>query len=213
MSTSNQRWLTLNGIATLLSVSEDHAVWLAKQGYLVVIWGDKSKKIKTARFLEPTPEYIDKLRLAEALYGRLHPLPKDITLAGLLTTNEIAQIMGWSDRYAQKFLLAKKLPNIKVGQYRLYTIATVRDMLWRKEGRKEAGRRAPFLIQDLVRFFLAHAAAEAEDIPTDAAFYEDEAVQRKLARIARMPSPGRELAMKDLWEKVALAKTVAASLA
>lgn len=208
---NDQRWLSLEGICTTLQISRDHAAWLAKQGYLVVIWGDKSKKIKSARFLDPTPEYADKLKLAEAMYGRLFPLPKDLNLATILTVGEVAQIMGWTYQYAQKYLVEKKILCAKVGMYNTYSVAAIRDLLWQRQGRKRAYKRAPILLEHLIQFFMAQYAKANEEVPTDDEFAADDLLQRKLERMAKLPPGERAEAMKEFYQKVVLAKQVAES--
>lgn len=206
---NQQRWLSLEGICTSLQVSRVHAVWLAKQGFLVVIWGSKDKKIKTARFLDPTPEYADKLKLAEAMYGRLYPLPKDINLAAMLNVGEVAQIIGWTYQYAQKYLVQEKVPCTKIGMYNMYSVAAVRDLLWAREGRKRARKRAPILLSQLIQFFKAQYAKEGDAVPTDDEFAADDLLQRKLERMAKLPPAERAEAMREFYQKVALAKQVA----
>jgi hypothetical protein len=205
---NQQRWLSLEGICTSLQISRDHAVWLAKQGFLVVMWGEKGKKIKLARFLDPTPEYAQKLRLAEALYGRLYPLPKDIDLTALLNVAEVAQIMGWTYAYAQKYLNEKKAPCTKMGLYNMYSVEAVRKLLWNREGRKRAQKRAPILLEHLIRFFAAQYARENEVVPTDEEFAADDLLVRKLERMAKLPPAERAEAMHEFYEKVRLAKAV-----
>lgn len=209
---NQQRWLSLEGICTSLQVSREHAVWLAKQGFLVVIWGRAGKKVHGARFLDPTAEYTEKLKLAEAMYGRLYPLPKDINLAAMLNVGEVAQIIGWTYQYAQKYLVQKKVPCTKIGMYNMYSVAAVRDLLWAREGRKRARKRAPILLSQLIEFFKAQYAKDNEAVPTDEEFATDDLLQRKLERMAKLPPAERAEAMKEFYEKVTLGKQVAESL-
>jgi len=204
-----QRWLSLDGICTRLNISKDHALWLAKKGYLSVIWGNKTNKYTAARFLDPTPEYAEKLKFCEAVYGRTFSLPIDIPTTALLTIREVALIMNWKLVYARHYLYEKKIPAIKVGRYHLYSVETVRDLLWRRQGRKLSKQRSPFLIQNLIDFFLKYQAEEAEEVPTDIQFAEDDLLQRKLIRLSKMKDPA---ALRDFLEKVALAKKVSSSL-
>ena len=120
MTTSNQRWLSLTGICTCLEITETHALRLAKQGFLVVL--GKTTIKKDMRFLEPTAEYANKLKLGEALYGRLFPIPRDLDLTGLFTFKEVAEILGWSRSYTRLYLHENKVLKVKVGKYSFYSI-------------------------------------------------------------------------------------------
>jgi hypothetical protein len=187
-------------------------VWLAKQGHLVVLWGDKGKTIPRARFLDPTPEYAQKLRLAEAMYGRLFPIPKDLNMVTILTTAEVASIMGWKYGYAQRFLSEKKIPYTKIGLYNVYSVAAIRDLLWKRQGRKRAFKRAPVLLEHLIRFFAAQYARENEVVPTDEEFAADDLLVRKLERMAKLPPAERAEAMREFYGKTALARDLLKSI-
>jgi hypothetical protein len=210
----DQRWLSLTGICTTLNISPDHAFRLVKQGYLEVIWGRPGRKNKDARFLDPTPAYAERLRLCETLYGRsnIEQFPVDFDIRGFLTVREVSELLGWTLMYTKKYLKTRKVPNVHIGQYVLYSMATVRDLMWRRSGRKQSTKqRAPFLIREMVDFFLAAKAAHEEEVPTDNQFAEDDLLQRKLVRMMKMKSPERELALKEFYDKVALAKDVVAA--
>lgn len=202
-----QRWLSLDGIATTLSMTHNAVQRLAREGALVTIG-----KGNSLRFLDPTPEYANKLRFAEVIYSREQGLPKDLSLAGLLTANEIAVIMGWTLAYARTYLIRYKVQGVKLGMYKLYPVKTVRDILWRRQDRKTSSSRAPFLIEHMIQFFLKYHAAESEDLPTDSQFAADDDLQRKLTRMLKMKSPAREQALQEFWAKVETAKAVAAAL-
>jgi hypothetical protein len=205
-----QRWLSLDGICTTLNINRAHALWLAKQGYLEYIPGPGNKKTAQARFLDPTPAYADRLRMGEALYGR-QMLPSNLEFTALLTMREMAEVLGWDFRRMQRFVYKNKVPHIKAGHYSLYSVAALRDIMWRRNGRKLAKQRAPFLISEIIDFFHSMRLRSEEEVPTDAQFAADDLLQRKLARMMQMPSPQRELAMKEFQDKVALAKLVAPS--
>lgn len=199
-----QRWLSLSGICTTLGMTQGQVKHLVKTKALVTFGVGKDK-----RYLDPTPEYAERLKLGEALYGRLYPLPFDINLSALLTLREMAQVLGLSLHYVEKMVYRDKIPSIKVGKYNLYTVETVRDLLWRRKGRKLHKQLAPFLIPELIAWFQKETAAAEEEVPTDTEFGDDRLLQRKLTRMAKMRSPWRELAFKDFYEKVALVKQVA----
>jgi hypothetical protein len=213
---SEQRWLSLDGLCTILKMNRKQVLWLAKQGFIPVIWGRGRRKIRDARFLDPTPEYAQKLILGEAAYGRMFPVPKTLALTGLLSVAEVAEIMGWTVKYAQYFLIYRyKVPSIKLGEKRskgsnvglcnLYTVQAIRNVLWKRGGRKHGQYRGPFLLEDLIKFFRSYYAKECEEVPTDAQFAEDDLLQRKLARLVEMDNPA---AMQSFYDKVALAKKV-----
>lgn len=212
---SNQRWLSLDGICTTLQTTKAHVLWLAKNGHLEVIWGSGGQKYAKARFLDPTPKYAERLRLAEMIYNRRYPIPEDFDLpsAALFTKREMAELMGWSLNYASQFLFKhKEVPSIRVSTYLLYSAATIRSLIWRRRGRSTVHQRAPFLIKELIAWFLKFQQSEEEEIPTDLDFKEDDLLQRKLTRLSKMPSPERETAMREFYEKVVIAKQVAAAL-
>lgn len=204
-----QRWLSLTGICTTLNISHGHAVWLAKRGFLATIWGDGGKTWKKARFLDPTPEYAEKLKLGEALYGRLFPVPVDLDLAGLITIREVAEIMGWSIRYARQYAFKGKIkPAVRAGITDLYSIAEVRRVFWKRNGRSRAVSKqvAPFLVREIIDYFLRTTAEAEREVPTDAQFAEDDLLQKKLIRMSKMKSPDREAAFADFYRKVELAR-------
>ena len=215
---NEQIWLSIDGICNVLQTSRDHIRWLVKNNYLEMIPGPV-KGLAGGRFLDPTPEYADRLRTAEMIYQRRQPLPAEIDLSGkaLFTRAEIAVLLGWTDSYAQQYLKDHKVESVKLGTtktggLRLYTARGVRDLLWRRRGRKLSAQKAPFLVTDLIEWFLRHEIEEADGIPTDAEFVEDQAFQKKLKSILKMGSPHRDAALRDLWGKVSLAQEAAALL-
>ena len=212
---SEQRWLSLDGICDTLGITCSHALWLARKGILAYIPSNMGNK--NVRFLDPTPEYAQKLILAEAIYGRLFPIPKDLELAGLLTSREISVIMGWTIEYTKIYLWRNKVPFISVGRrkgnrdggavHKLYSVRTIRDILWKRQGRKEAakGRNRVFLLKELLAFFGKYQTAENEEVPTDEMFREDDLLMRKLTRLLRSKDPK---ALRDFYDKLAVAKEV-----
>jgi hypothetical protein len=207
---TDQHWLSLEGICGVLNITRKHALWLAKNGHLAFLPGRTRAE---ARYLDPTPEYKEKLKRCEAFYGRTHPLPIELDMAPLLSLREIAEIMGWTLHGTRTRAATGRIKGgVRVGAYILYPTSVVRDLLWRRRGRKMAKQRAPFLIQELIDFFLARSAEAAEGVPLDVEFAGDDLLQKKLERLARMPHAEREVAMREFYQKVALAKTVAAAL-
>ena len=204
---TEQRWLSLTGICTTLQMTEWNIKTLVKQGVLVKIGTSKD-----TRYLDPTPEYAEKLKLGEALYGRLYPIPFDLSTTALISTRELAEILGWKLKYARQYVWREDVPHIRVGLYDLYTVATVRDLLWKRQGRKFAGRRSPFLIPQLIDFFMRQLARENEEVPTDEQFAQDDLIERKLVRMSKLKSPDKEAAFADFYRKVELSRQVAAAM-
>lgn len=210
---SEQRWLSLDGICSRLGMVKSHVLWLAEHDHLAVIWGRQGRRRKDARFLDPTPEYVAKLKRAEALYGRTYPLPIDIDLIPLLSLREVAEIMGWTLKATRHRQTSKMLPpHVKVGGYYLYTAADVRQMLWKRCGRKLARQRAPFLIPEMVEWFLRRQAEMNGLIPTDAEFMEDDRTKKRLAYILKLPLEQQQAATRDLLEKMGMVKRIVSTL-
>jgi hypothetical protein len=209
--TPPQRWLSLSGICDSLGITEAHARWLAQKGYLAVLPAPKSSKAQR-RYLDPTPDYADKLRLTEAFYGRMHPLPKDFDLTALLTLREVATIMNWGMSYAGKYVVKHKVPSTKVGKYTLYSVADVRDILWKREGRSISKQSRPFQILELVNFFLRYQAEQTEGVPTEAEIQADNRLSRQFDQILKLKSPEKEEALSRLWARIETARTVAQSV-
>lgn len=211
---SDQLWLSMDAICTSLGMTESHVKRLAEAGVLGVIYGtSKARKYLDARFLDPTPEYRAKLRMGEALYGRLHPIPVDVLTTPLLTMREIAEILGVDVKAVRRMVEKKRLQvhgGVKAGQYTLYPVNAVRDALWRRT-RKLSGQKAPFLVEDLVRFFLSYLDKENAVVPSDLDFKSDDLLHAKFTRLLKLPSPQKEQALRDLWEKVETAQAVAAA--
>lgn len=194
----------MRGMCELLGASEKDVQWLVKKGYLTAV-----KWPQGIRFLEPTPAYLEKLNLCEALYDTERPLPKDLDFAALLTITEVAEIVGWKLDYARQFMRRKKIKSVKAGRYSLYSVEAVRDILWSRRNRSLAKQKAPFLLVDLVKWFLARQENQAAGLLTDSALLEDEELVLKFSRLLALKSPDREKAIRDLWEKIETAKAIA----
>jgi len=214
---SEVRWLSMSGICSLLSTTPDHIWWLVKNGYLESIPGKAPKQRTDARFLDPSPAYADKLRTTEMIYRRRFPLPSDMDIDSkcIFTRSEVALLMGWTQPYAEKYLMQNKIPHVKIGTARtgglcLYSAKTIRQMLWKKQGRSLTAQRAPFLIPELVELFRKKPAED--DSPTDSQILEDERLQKKLSRLLKLPAKEKEAAIRAFWSKVQVAKDVAALL-
>jgi hypothetical protein len=201
MNTIPQRWLSLTGISDTLSITPGQVKRLYNQKLLVRIGKDSTSH----RYLDPTPEYAERLRLAALMLSKNNAVPINLSMTSMLTVREIAQIMGWSVRYARDILAEKKVPCFK-GKNRsaLYSITAVRDLLWKRNGRKQAGKIAPMLLSEIINFFRRFQAAEEAIVPTDAQFAEDEQLQKKITWMMRQPQ--REVMLADFISKMELAK-------
>lgn len=200
-----QRWLTLDQLCGTLRMSKDQIKWLKRQGLLVTI-GDRGN----VRYLDPTPEHAEKLRMGAILLGKLVFIPPDLDELALLTLREVAEICGWTVGYARLFMHKHKdVPRVKINsQVTLYSVMAVREILWRRQDRKLSAQRSPFLISELVEFFRSYYAETKEDSPTDAQFLADQKIQRKLELIVRRAERDQVLAKGDLASKVELARKV-----
>ena len=204
-----QRWLSLSGICTTLNLGPAQVKNLYRNKLLVRI----GKNPADYRYLDPTPEYAERLRLAAVMLSKRSDVPIDLPLTFLLTIREVAEIMNWSLRHARDFLEDNKVPCFKsANRARLYSVSVVRDFLWRRNGRKLAGKIAPMLLSELISFAQRFIDSETALMPTDEQFKADEELQRKLAWIMRQKSPQRETMLADLMAKLELAKQVTAAL-
>ena len=204
-----QRWLSLTGISTVLNLTGTQIKLLHKQRLLVRI----GKRPEDYRYLDPTPEYAERLRLAAVMLSKNSQVNIDLPMTFLLTAREVAEIMGWSLIHARHFLQDNKVPCWK-GKNRaaLYSVSTVRDLLFKRQGRKLSKQRDPFLLSDILNYFRRFQAEEESIVPTDAAFAEDEDLQKKIAWLMKQPSPQREVMLADFIEKLELAKQVVQTL-
>lgn len=199
-----QRWLTLTEICTTLRMSPDQIKALVKKRQLVAVGVGQSHK----RYLDPTPEYSERLRLAQDLEFRLHRWKETFPILALFTAREISYLTGWTKYSTYERLKERKIKGYRIGKYVLFSAETVRDILWRKSGaRKRINKdKSPFLISELMRFFLEYKAREDEETPTDAEFAADELLQRKMSRMMHLPSPQREAVFRDFMSKTDFAK-------
>jgi hypothetical protein len=210
-----QRWLSLSGICTVLNLTPSQVKSLYKQKYLVRI----GKNPPDYRYLDPTPEYAERLRLAAVLLSRNAAVTFKIDLPTtfLLTSREVAEIMGWSPRYAKVYLAEKKIPCFRFENSKkralLFSVSAVRDMIFKRNGRGRYSKQlAPILLSDVILFYRRFQATEEAIVPTDAAFKEDAELQKKIQWMMRQPSPQREVMLADFLDKMELAKQVVEAL-
>lgn len=200
-----QRWLSFSGICTTLNLAPSQVKSLYRQKLLVRI----GRRPQDYRYLDPTPEYAEKLRLAAVLLSKRYEFTIDLSMSSLLTIREVAEIMDWSLKHARDFLESNKVPCWKSkNRARLYSVSVVRDFIWKRNGRKQAGKIAPMLLSEMISFAQRFIDSETALMPTDEAFKADEELQRKLAWVMRQKSPERETMLADLMAKLDLAKRV-----
>jgi hypothetical protein len=202
-----QRWLSLSGICTTLNLRPTQVKLLHKQKYLQRI----GKRPEEYRYLDPTPEYAERLRLAAVMLSKNNEVNIDLPLTFLLTIREVAEIMGWGLSHARSYLAENKIPCYKSkNKACLFSVSTVRDLIFARQGRHLAKQKAPFLLPEIIAFQRKFQAAEESIVPTDAAFKEDEDLQKKIRWMMRQKSPEREVMLADFVEKLELAKQVVA---
>lgn len=200
-----QRWLSLSGICTTLNLRPQQVKLLHKQKLLVRI----GKNPPEYRYLDPTPEYAERLRLAAILLSKNSEVNIDLPITFLLTIREIAEIMGWPQRKTVRFLEDNKVPCWKSkNRARLYSVSVVRDMVFKRSGRRLSKQLAPMLLSEMIAYFRRFLTAEEAIVPTDAVFAEDAALQKKIVWMMKQPSPQREAMLADFISKMELAKKV-----
>jgi hypothetical protein len=203
------RWLSLIGICELLSTNETNIKWLVKHGYLEMMPGNQGKH--SARYLDPTPEYARRLRVAETLYGRRQPLPADLDIpsAPVFTIRELAEILGWPIKKARKYVYEKRITAIKgTPGLCLFSARQIRNILWKRTGRKKAYRRAPFLLDDLISYFARYEGEQRQIFPTDEELKADDILVRKWDALARMDPEDRDFAMREFLDKARVAREI-----
>ena len=208
MSTLEQRWLSLSGISTVLNLTPIQIKLLHKQHYLVRI----GKRPDEYRYLDPTPEYAERLRLAAVMLSKNDRVNIDLPMSAILTVREVAEIMNWSLNHAKKYLLENRIPHFKAGvRINLYSVTEVRDMIFRRNGRGKFSKQlAPFLLTEILEYHKRFQAEEESIVPTDAAFERDAELSKKIKWMMRQPQ--REVLLADFVEKLELAKQVVSLL-
>jgi hypothetical protein len=119
-------------------------------------------------------------------------------------------LCGWSLRYAQ--IYTQNHPEIKRfkvnSQLSLYSIMTVREILWRRQGHKMAHQLSPYLITELIDFVKKEHERDTELIPTDTEYAKDETIMRKLESIVRRSEADQRAAKGDFARKAVLARKI-----
>lgn len=198
MNTLPQRWLSLNGICDVLGMSPSQVKSLVRSKQLVRIG-----KPPDYRYLDPTPEYAERLRLWASMDTQTN-----IPLKALFTVREVTEIMGWHISHGRDVM--RTIPATKVnGHTKLYSAVQVRNLLFRRQDRKHSQQKAPFLLSGLIAYFRRYYDSEAAIVPTDSEFADDDALKAKLEWMLSQPNHQKMLA--EFLEKLELAKMVTAS--
>ena len=200
-----QRWLTIDAVSSTLRLPLPYIRTLTKQGFLVSMGTGDNR-----RYLDPTPEYAEKLRLAAILHSNAMFVPPDINELFLLTLREVCVLLGWKLNYGRLYMKRNpEIPRFRVNsQLHLYTVKTVRELLWKRQGRRLSKQRSPFLIFELVAYVQRQHEEDTQDMPTDAQHAADESFMRKLESIVRRSEKDQVLAKADFARKVELARKV-----
>jgi hypothetical protein len=195
---SEQTWLSLSGICDKLRLSPRQVRTLERKGCLAVIGKNPDK-----RYLDPTPEYAEQLRLGAIIHRRHFPVPAGLTEKALLTQGECAELLGMSQIMMGRYVLRHAIPSVRVDKkHFLYSPLFVRETMLKRSKRTLSKQRAPFLLREIVEFFATRLQEEITMIPTDEQFIADEALQQRLSLIVT------ESQKADFAQKVKLAQQV-----
>jgi hypothetical protein len=198
-SPSNQTWLSLSGICDKLRLSPVQIRTLEKKGCLAVIGKTKADK----RYLDPTPEYAEQLRLGAIIHQRHFPVPAGLTEKALLTKGECGELLGMTPKKMEKYLQRHTVPSIRVDKkHFLYSPLVVREAMLKRSKKTLSKQKAAFLLADMISLFRSRLSAELSIIPTDKEFAADEALQKRLSLIVT------EAQKADFARKVELARKV-----
>jgi DNA-binding transcriptional MerR regulator len=198
-----QRWLSITGICTVLNLTPSQVLHLYKKGFIVRI-GDRPSN---HRYLEPTPEYAERLRTAAVMLSKDRYINVELPITFLFTIRELAHLMGWSIYYARLYMQRNTPPCIQSkNRTKLYTATTIRDLIFKRHGRKMAGKKSPLLLSEVIQYFHRFMAEEESIVPTDEQFKQDDQLMKKIKWAMKAKSPERETMLQDLMEKIELAK-------
>jgi hypothetical protein len=195
-----QTWLSLSGICERLRLQPYQVRHLVKKGCLAVI---KGKGSVATRYLDPTPEYREQLRIGAIIHQKAFPVPVDISEKALLTAAECCELLGMKQKKWFDYTRRHGNPCIRVDKtHFLYSPLFVREMMLKRNKKTLARQRAIFFIPELVEFFRSRLSDEVSLIPTDKEFLADEALQQRLAMIVTKSQKA------DFAQKVKLAKQI-----
>jgi hypothetical protein len=195
-----QNWLSLSGICDRLRLSPVQIRQLTKKGCLAVLKGRSNVE---ARYLDPTPEYVEQLRLGAMIHMKVYPLPSGLNEKALLTKAECTELLGMSPRMMERYLQRHATPVVRVNKKLfLYSPEFVRETMLKRSKRSLSKQLAPYLLSDMISLFRSRLSAELSLIPTDKEFAADEALQKRLSLIVT------ESQKADFARKVKLAQEV-----
>lgn len=194
-----QRWLTADAICTLLRINRETLRDWVKKKYLV-----QMGTLHGARYLDPGPEYTEKLKLGYSIFTKHVHITHDIEMVNMLTAQEISAIMNVPLKNVRNRLWVQKVDGLRAAG--LYQVKAVRNLVWKYNGRKKGKKRSPFLVQEFVDFFLRYQAEQDALMPTDSQFEKDDLLKKKFELLMKMPSPQREVAVKEMMKTMDLAK-------
>ena len=193
-------WLSLSGICDKLRLSPAQIRQLVKKGCLAVLKGKSSVE---ARYLDPTPEYVEQLRLGAIIHQKHFPVPAGLTEKALLTKGECAELLGLSARMMERYLQRHTVPSIRVDKkHFLYSPLVVREAMLKRSKKTLSKQKSAYLLADMISLFRSRLTAELSLIPTDKEFAADEALQRRLSLIVT------ESQKADFARKVKLAQEI-----
>jgi hypothetical protein len=195
---TEQTWLSLSGICDKLRLSTGQVRTLVKKGCLATIG-----KQAALRFLDPTPEYVEQLRLGAIIHQKHFPVPAGLTEKALLTKGECAELLGLSARMMERYLYRHTVPSIRVDKkHFLYSPLVVREAMLKRSKKTLSKQKSAYLLADMISLFRSRLTAELSLIPTDKEFAADEALQQRLAMIVT------ESQKADFAHKVKLAQQI-----
>lgn len=195
-----QTWLSFSGICDRLRLPAPAVRQLVRKGCLAVMGKQGTPQ---ARYLDPTPEYREQLRLGAIIHQRHFPLPGDLSEKALLTKRECAVLLGMSDKMMERYVQRHCLPSVRVNKCQfLYSPMVVREAMLKRSKRTQSRQRAPFLLSEMIEFFRSRLSDEVSLIPTDKEFVTDDKLQRRLAMIVT------EAQKADFAQKVKLAQEI-----
>ena len=193
-------WLSLSGICDKLRLSPAQIRQLVKKGCLAVLKGKSSVE---ARYLDPTPEYVEQLRLGAIIHQKHFPVPAGLTEKALLTKGECAELLGLSARMMERYLQRHTVPSIRVDKkHFLYSPLVVREAMLKRSKKTLSKQKSAYLLADMISLFRSRLTAELSLIPTDKEFAADEALQKRLSLIVT------ESQKADFARKVELARKI-----
>jgi hypothetical protein len=199
-NTEPQTWLSLSGICDRLRLSPTQVKTLARKGCLATIG---KKGTPAYRFLDPTPEYSEQLRLGAILHQRFFPVPAGLTEKALLTLGECAELLGMTPVKMKRYMMRHAVPSVRVDRkHFLYSPLVVREAMLKRSNKALSKQLAPYLLSEMIEGFRTRLSEELSIIPTDKEFLADESLQKRLAMIVG------ESQKSDFARKVKLAQEV-----